>query len=171
MKIIIPILIILLFIAGVVIGDGFQLFSPCPNCEEPAEEIFEVARIIDGDTIVMENEERVRYLGIDTPERGECYYEEANEMNKRLVLLKDVKLEKDVQNFPTYRDHFCRQLRYVWMRNYAETGFVVNVNEYLIRYGFAKYYPYGQDLKYGDILEQAEQEAKDNKRGMWGECY
>ena len=49
------------------------------------EDTFPVARVIDGDTCVLENGERVRYLGINAPEEGDPYFEEATEANHNLV--------------------------------------------------------------------------------------
>ena len=60
-----------------------------------------VVRIIDGDTVGLENGDRVRYLGIDTPETVhpdkpvECYGPEASERNKELVDGKTVSLLQD----------------------------------------------------------------------------
>ena len=57
-----------------------------------------VIRVIDGDTVELENGERVRYLGIDTPETVhpekpvECFGTEATERNKELVEEKTVEL-------------------------------------------------------------------------------
>ncbi|MEE9613574.1 MAG: thermonuclease family protein [Thermodesulfobacteriota bacterium] len=47
---------------------------------------YSVKKVIDGDTIAVYGGERVRYVGIDTPERGEPFYREATERNRALVL-------------------------------------------------------------------------------------
>jgi micrococcal nuclease len=70
-----------------------------------SSEVF-VKRVIDGDTIVLNNGEKVRYIGIDTPERDEDYYNKAKEFNKKLVEGKTVRLETDVQQ----RDRYGRLL-------------------------------------------------------------
>ena len=63
-----------------------------------------VVRVIDGDTVELENGERVRYLGIDTPETVhpekpmECYGPEASERNKELVEGKVVSLQGEILN-------------------------------------------------------------------------
>ena len=60
-----------------------------------------VVRVVDGDTVELENGDRVRYLGIDTPETVhpdkpvECYGPEASERNKELVEGKTVSLLQD----------------------------------------------------------------------------
>src|SRR5712691_3336746 len=52
-----------------------------------------VAAVIDGDTIMLTDGTRVRYLGVNTPEHGQPFYEEAKRYNERLVLHKEVRLE------------------------------------------------------------------------------
>ncbi len=72
-----------------------------------------VTYVIDGDTIEVDEEERVRYLGINTPESGRPYFTEATNENKRLVEGKEVKLELDVQT----KDQYGRTLAYVWVED------------------------------------------------------
>ena len=55
-----------------------------------------VVRVIDGDTVEIEGGEKVRYIGIDAPESGGCFFEEATAKNREMVEGKEVKLEKDV---------------------------------------------------------------------------
>jgi len=52
------------------------------------KDTFTVARVIDGDTCVLENGERVRYLGINAPEEGDPYFREATQANSDLVARK-----------------------------------------------------------------------------------
>ena len=70
--------------------------------------------IVDGDTIDVEiggATYRVRYIGIDTPERGDCYFDEAKDKNAELVLGQYVRLVKDVSE----TDRYGRLLRYVYV--------------------------------------------------------
>lgn len=120
-----------------------------------------VTRVIDGDTIEVEidgEEYRVRYIGIDTPERGEPYYEEARGANQKLVGGQEVRLERDV----TDRDKYDRLLRYVYV-----DGIFVNLE--LVRLGYARVYPKHKypDNKYYEVLKEAETEAKRAGRGLW----
>ncbi len=67
-----------------------------------------VKRVIDGDTIELANGQIVRYVGINAPNNGEPYEEEAMEANVKLVSGKTVTLEYD-----TYTsDRFGRVLAY-----------------------------------------------------------
>ena len=124
-----------------------------------------VTRVIDGDTIELENGERVRYLGINTPESVdprkpvECFGKEASLKNKELVLNKKVVLEKDISEI----DKYGRLLRYV----YTDDAFV---NLELIKQGYAQVATYPPDVKYHDLFLEAEKEARENKRGLWGNC-
>lgn len=131
------------------------------NNSSNREEVL-VTKVIDGDTIVIEGGEIVRYIGIDTPEVSqgeECFSEEATDRNKDLILGKLVRLEKDVSE----RDRYQRLLKYVW----AEAIFV---NEYLVRQGYATAVTYPPDVKYSALFREAEKEARENKRGLWKEC-
>jgi len=77
--------------------------QPTENTEKK-ELFFKVVKVIDGDTIKLENGEVVRYIGIDTPETVhpskpiQCFGKEASDKNKELVEGKLVKLEKDITN-------------------------------------------------------------------------
>jgi micrococcal nuclease len=128
--------------------------------EEDYEEAL-VTRVIDGDTIVVllnGREERVRLIGIDTPERGRPYFEEATRKTAEFVLGKKVKLVKDVSE----RDKYGRLLRYV----YAGSLFV---NAELVRQGFAMVYTYPPDVKYSEYFLKLQQEARENNRGLWSD--
>ncbi len=131
------------------------LLSGCISPPETAK----VTRVIDGDTIIIEGNYRVRYIGIDTPEvypKVEDYGIEAWEANRRLVGGKEVRLERDV----TEKDKYGRLLRYVYVGD-------VLVNAELVRQGLAEAKAYPPDIKYQDYLEKLEAEARLAGRGMW----
>ncbi len=126
---------------------------------------FLVTRVIDGDTIEIEGGQRVRYLGIDTPETVDprkpvqCFGREASEKNKSLVAGQRVRLEKDI----TDADRYGRLLRYVYVND-------VLVNLKLISEGFAFSYTYPPDVKYQAQFTEAERAAREQKKGLWGSC-
>lgn len=132
---------------------------------EVTQPVITVTKVVDGDTIELSTGETVRYIGIDTPETVDpkrpvgCYGKEASNKNKELVLGKAVTLEKDVSE----TDKYGRLLRYV----YVDSLFV---NDYLVRQGFAKASSYPPDVKYQDQFRQAEQEARENNRGLWSDA-
>ena len=124
-----------------------------------------VTRVIDGDTIEIEGGERVRYIGIDTPETVDprkpvqCFGVEASNKNKELVEGKTVRLEKDI----TDRDKYNRLLRYVYVGD-------TFINLELVKQGFAYSYSYPPDIKYQEQFVKAQQEAKDANQGLWSAC-
>lgn len=124
-----------------------------------------VTQVIDGDTIQIEDGQKVRYIGIDTPETVhpsepvQCFGKQASEKNKELVGGKIVYLEKDVSE----TDKYGRLLRYVWVGD-------IFVNDYLVRQGYAQSSTYPPDVKYQDQFLQAQREARENNRGLWGSC-
>jgi len=126
------------------------------------EDVFIVKEVIDGDTIVLENGQQVRYIGINAPETPNgCFAQQATEKNKELVQGKEVRLEKDISE----TDDYGRLLRYVYVDD-------LFINDYLVRNGYAYDWLYGQDIKYKAQLAEAEQEAKNNRRGLWGDiCH
>lgn len=115
-----------------------------------------VIRIIDGDTFDIENGERVRMIGIDTPERGEHYYDEAKDHLSSLIGDKTVYLTKDISE----RDRYERLLRHV----YIDEAWI---NELMVRDGFAHAVTFPPDVMHVDIFREAEMEARKNERGLW----
>lgn len=124
-----------------------------------------VVRVIDGDTIevdIIGMRFKVRYIGIDTPELNDelpelrALAQEATRLNRELVEGKTVRLEKDVSG----TDNFGRLLRYVYVDD-------IFVNAELVERGLAWAEPYEPDIKYQDILEEAEAEAREDKIGIW----
>jgi micrococcal nuclease len=131
------------------------LFGAC----NPAPDMAMVTRVIDGDTIEIDTGQRVRYIGIDTPEvypEEEAYGMEAWQANRQLVEGKKIRLEADVSE----TDKYGRLLRYV----YADD---ILVNAELVRLGLAEAKAYPPDIKYQEILEQLESEAREAGRGIW----
>lgn len=130
----------------------------------PEGELFKVAHVVDGDTIKIENGQVVRYIGIDTPETVDprkpvqCFGKEASAKNKQLIEGKEVRLVKDVSE----TDKYGRILRYVYIGD-------TFVNDYLVRNGFAHSSTYPPDVKFQDQFKKAEEEARNNKRGLWAD--
>ena len=120
--------------------------------------LYLVSKVVDGDTIQLSSGEKVRYIGINTPERGYCFAKEATEANRRLVLNKMVRLEKDISE----TDKYGRLLRYVYVDN-------VFVNDRLVREGYARASTYPPDVIFQAQFSKAEQEARTKKVGLWAD--
>jgi len=125
-----------------------------------------VTKVTDGDTIEIEGGQKVRYIGIDTPETVHpskpvmCFGKEASNYNKDLVFGQKIRLEKDISE----TDKYGRLLRYV----YLEDGTFVNLQ--LVKEGYATSYSYPPDIKFQQDFLSAEKLARDEGIGLWGEC-
>ena len=115
--------------------------------------------VIDGDTIkvVYKGEvEKVRLIGVDTPEKGQPGYKAAKAFATRMVKGKTVRLELDL----TLRDRYGRLLAYV----YLPDGRMLNAEIVKQGYGHAyTRYPF----KYIDEFRQYEKEAREAGKGLW----
>lgn len=136
-----------------------------------------VKRAVDGDTLLLENGERVRLIGIDTPEMHESdkLYKDsqrsgedlttikklgrkAYEFTKGLVEGKRVSLEFDVEK----RDKYDRLLAYVYLKD----GRFVNAE--ILKQGYASLMTFAPNVKYADLFLKLYREARENRRGLWG---
>ena len=125
----------------------------------------DVVRVVDGDTIhvrVGERLEKVRYIGVNTPEvhhprKGEePGGREASALNRTLVDGRRVRLETDVQ----VRDRYGRLLAYVWV---GETM----VNAELVRRGYAQVMTIPPNVRHQALFLTLQREARDADRGLW----
>ena len=138
------------------------LFTPSTTI--PGD-IHKVKRVIDGDTFILENGERVRLIGVDTPETVhpnkpvEHFGKEAAKFTRELLEGETVRLEYDWQK----RDKYNRILAYVFL----DTLFV---NAEIIRQGYAyAYLKYPFKQEYMDLFRELEMGAREARRGLWGE--
>ena len=143
-------LLTLLLISGCSIT-GFVISEP--KLEGP----FLVTNVVDGDTLDLNNSYRIRFSGINTPETGECYHDEAWNRLKELTLGKEVFIEEDISD----EDKYERKLRYIYVDNKLVNGIMVSE-------GYAKVYDkYKADTKRYSELKQLEAPAIKNNLGVW----
>lgn len=131
-----------------------------------AQDFYLCTRVVDGDTIIVKmngTEERVRLIGVDTPETVhpvkpvEYFGKAASAFTKQMAEGKKVRLEYDWQK----KDKYGRLLAYV----YLEDGIFLNAEIIKQGYGFAyTRFPF----KYLDDFRKYEREARENIRGLWG---
>jgi micrococcal nuclease len=161
---------IILTIAGAILalggaGAGYKIVKerrPADLEKEPQL----VLKVIDADTIKIKDNIRVRFLGINAPDKGECYYEEARNFAKYFLENKYVNLEKDISG----KDKYDRLLRYVILLNENQEEDNILVNDYFVRKGYARAIASPPDNRYRQLLSSAQEEAKKNNLGLWKEC-
>lgn len=131
---------------------------------------FRVVSIADGDTIVVDMngvKERIRLIGIDTPEKNhpekpvQCFAQAASAFTKKLIGTHDVRLEADPTN--DNRDRYDRLLRYV----YLPDGTLVNYEVVAQGYGFAYL---GFPFQKQNDFKKAEDAARERSLGLWDDC-
>jgi micrococcal nuclease len=120
-------------------------------------DLVKVIRVIDGDTIEIEGGKRVRLIGINAPEMGSCFGDEAKNKAKELLENQEIQLEKDVSE----TDKYDRLLRYIWKDGKL-------INEILVEEGFASSSTFPPDVKYQDRFLAAQKLAREERRGLWG---
>jgi micrococcal nuclease len=126
-------------------------------------ELAMVLSITDGDTIRIDRghgSERLRYIGMNTPEAGEPGGSEATAANTSLVAGRQVVLERDVSE----TDQFDRLLRYVWIQDGGGWTFV---NMKLVAEGFAQAATYPPDVRFSELFVGTEQTARSTLAGLW----
>ena len=142
--------------------------SSQPAKAEP--KTYRVISVVDGDTIHIDyngKDEKVRFIGIDTPEvsdyggKAECYGAEASSYMKTILNGQWVAVETDSKT--NDRDKYGRLLRYVLLDGR-------DLGHEMVSKGYAKEYTY--DVAYDKQAQyrSAQSEAKNNKAGMWGVC-
>lgn len=99
-----------------------------------------VIEVIDGDTFILASREKVRLICIDAPEINSDAGLESKNFLEKLILGKEVRLEKDISD----KDQYDRLLRYVYVDSNGEEIFV---NKELVKRSYASAFPYGNDTK------------------------
>jgi len=125
-------------------------------------------RVVDGDTIKLFGGERVRDIGIDTPETVdprrpvEPFGHEASAYNRELVEGRRVRIERDVRE----RDRYGRLLGYVYVHDEA-TGEELFVNAELLRAGYARVSTVPPDVRHAEEFLALERDAREHRCGLW----
>jgi micrococcal nuclease len=129
-----------------------------------------VVRVVDGDTIQVQvggTREKVRYIGVDTPESVkpntpvQCFAKRASAFNKHLVAGKRVRLVPDAEA----RDRYGRMLAYVYR---AEDGLFVNAA--LVRDGYAHTLTIPPNVAHAGEFRRLASAAHRAGRGLWSAC-
>lgn len=157
-------------------GNVVPVSQSVPAAQISNAQFYTVERAVDGDTLKLTNGERVRMIGVDTPESGsnpKLYRDmkktgkdaqtilamgaQAKAFTKKMVEGRRIRLVTDA----TPRDKYGRLLAYVYMEDNTF------VNAELIRAGYAQVYTIAPNVKYAKFFRQLETEARENRRGLW----
>jgi micrococcal nuclease len=126
-----------------------------------------VARVVDGDTVVLRGGERVRYIGVDTPESVkpgtpvQCYAKAASRFNAQLVEGRRVRLRYDAER----HDRYGRTLAYLYR---ARDGLFVNAE--LVRRGYARVLTIPPNVAHAGQFRRLAARARRAGRGLWRAC-
>ncbi len=150
--------VLLVFLVGIVFIISSSAFYPAH---------LKVNRVIDGDTVVLTDGRRLRYIGIDTPElrhpnkKVREMAEIAKQVNNKLVKGKELTLEYDVEK----KDKYGRLLAYVYLKD----GTFVNAE--LLKEGCALMMTIPPNVRHSDLFRKLQKEARESKCGLWSDEY
>jgi micrococcal nuclease len=139
------------------------------NAQPAAERAFTyrgtVTSVVDGDTLAVRlangRRERVRLIGIDTPERGACLAAQATAQARRLAQGKRVVLRGDATQ--DTRDRYGRLLAYAWVRG-RDLGYQQ------VAAGLAEVYVYDRPFQRLSAYRRAERVGRTRPRNVWRTC-
>ena len=153
-------------------------------CDTPREGV--VLEVTDGDTLVLEDGELIRLLGIDAPEKyysghpdcasaesSECCYGDTatSELEAAVPPGSRLRLEFDLECLGVYD----RTLAYLFLVNEDTGGEELFINEWLLEEGHAKVYSedvgHAQDIRYMDRFQAAQIKAQSAQKGLWDVCF
>jgi micrococcal nuclease len=163
------------------VANRFSVHAPHPAMDPSTDKSqyvdILVSHVYDGDTIKLANGEKVRFVGIDTPESSENKKlfrdaqrshqdvqeilrmgRAASEYTKSLLNDRRVRLEFDIEK----RDKYGRLLAYVYR---ADDGLFIN--EDIIKNGYAYPMTIPPNVRYADEFKKLFREAQKAKRGLW----
>lgn len=130
-----------------------------------------VERVVDGDTVILDingQSERVRLIGLDTPESvtpnmpQQCFGAEAAQaLSEILPPGTEVRIERDVEA----RDRFDRLLLYLYRQQDA-----LFINQWLIEQGFAESVSYPPNVAFQSEFDRVRNQARATGTGLWGVC-
>lgn len=130
--------------------------------------LYEVIRVVDGDTFIISyngKDERVRLIGVDTPEsvhpdeeKNTEFGDKVSSYSKEMLQGKQVALEFDIDK----KDQYDRLLAYVYLDGQM-------YNKILLEKGYAQVSTYPPNVKYVDEFIDIQKEARVSKVGMWAD--
>ena len=133
-----------------------------PDLKDKPYEVSTVKRVVDGDTFVAANDEKVRLIGVNTPEvhgKVQYYGQEASQFAKDKLTGKKVYLFQDTGS----TDRYGRWLRYVFIDQDPQM-----FNDTLVIEGYANTMTIAPNVMYADHFVKLEREAREKGIGLCG---
>jgi micrococcal nuclease len=169
-RVIAIILLISVFNASCNSGSGKRNAVKTDSSETAQDGFLLVTKVVDGDTFWADDETskgiKVRLIGVDAPESRKTFKKEIGYFGKEakaylanLLDGKSVRLEFDLNR----TDQYGRTLAYVFLQD----GTFVNAE--LVKNGYAMVMTVPPNVKFADEFVKLQQEARENKRGLWKE--
>lgn len=163
---------------------GAALFAPYAKSwsQEEANSVYHselatIVRVVDGDTVIVtlntaddrhRADRRVRLIGIDAPERGMPYWRIARDQLEELIPIGSiVRMEREAIDSNAYFRSGRRYLRDLYVTNPEKGKDDIFVNYEMVEEGFAYASPYEENTDHEEELQIAEDDARDNNRGIW----
>lgn len=137
------------------LGLNAYLFNQKNSINSSDKNILIVKRVVDGDTIEIENGPYIRLASAQSPEKGNCYFEEAKDYLATLVEGNAVEIEFESMG------SYGRPNAYIYVDGNL-------VNKLMIQEGYGRYE--GREKSSSLGMQQAYEDAKTNKKGLWGAC-
>lgn len=136
----------ILFLTSLIIY--YSITAPAPTLTTA-----QVTKIIDGDTIQLNDSSRVRLLGINTPEKNQPFHEQAKQFLASQVENQTIQIESHGN------DKYSRTLAHVFKDS-------KNINAQILSTGLATLYYYDKDSHYEELMK-AEKQARESSLGLW----
>ena len=134
-----------------------------PEGGNAKENLIRVEHVNDGDTItaiVDSRREKIRLIGIDTPEMGQRPWgQKAKEHLENLIAFSSwqVIIEYDIEK----RDKYNRFLAYIWTKDGRM------VNKEMLKSGYALLFTFPPNVKHVEEFMSAQSEAREKRIGIW----
>ncbi len=148
-----------------------RIIQDYPELKQQPYSIERVKRVVDGDTFVTESGDRIRLIGVNTPESVkpntpvEFFAKEASQYTKVQLSGQTVALFADVEDEDRYR----RKLRYVFLLEEGSSEEITMYNEQLLAEGYAGTMTIPPNVMYADYFVQIEAEARQLNKGLWSD--
>ncbi|BCJ85894.1 thermonuclease family protein [Effusibacillus dendaii] len=149
--------------------------SSQPNANLPSVKINgrweTVKHVVDGDTVESESGEKIRLIGVNTPETVkpnssvQPYGKAASDFTKSQLQGKKVFIEQDVQP----KDKYGRTLAYLYLQEPKTEQEIEQYmfNAILLKEGYAQLMTIPPNVKYADLFVKLQRQARESNKGLW----